>query len=82
MNKPSIGSKVGLLMLTGIVAVGLGLFLTFLGPKSVPTFKWDIPDGFPAPNVPADNPMSSAKIALGRALFFDSTRSRRHNRTV
>ncbi|MDP5029309.1 MAG: di-heme enzyme [Paraglaciecola sp.] len=34
-------------------------------------YKWPIPIGFPEPIVPADNPMSEAKVALGRALFFD-----------
>ena len=30
-----------------------------------------MPRGFPTPAVPADNPMSEAKVALGRRLFFD-----------
>lgn len=34
-------------------------------------FQWTLPAGFTAPAVPADNPMSEAKIALGRALFAD-----------
>ena len=32
---------------------------------------WELPPGFPAPIVPADNPMSTAKVALGRMLFYD-----------
>lgn len=32
---------------------------------------WDLPPGFPVPNVPADNPMSKAKVELGRHLFFE-----------
>lgn len=35
-------------------------------------FVWQLPRGFPQPRVPADNPMSEAKVALGRALFADS----------
>jgi cytochrome c peroxidase len=35
-------------------------------------WRWDLPPGFPAPVVPADNPMSAAKVALGRSLFFDT----------
>lgn len=35
-------------------------------------FEWLLPDGFPVPVVPADNPMSNAKVALGRRLFFDN----------
>lgn len=34
-------------------------------------FDWKLPAGFPAPTVPADNPMSDAKVALGRRLFYD-----------
>ena len=30
-----------------------------------------MPRGFPLPAVPADNPMSDAKVALGRRLFFE-----------
>ena len=34
-------------------------------------FEWRLPRGFPTPAVPADNPMSAAKVELGRALFYD-----------
>ena len=34
-------------------------------------FVWDLPPGFPAPAVPADNPMSAVKVELGRRLFYD-----------
>ncbi len=36
-----------------------------------PSYEWHLPRGFPAPAVPADNPMSEAKAALGRRLFFE-----------
>ena len=32
---------------------------------------WHLPRGFPVPAVPADNPMSAPKVALGERLFFD-----------
>jgi cytochrome c peroxidase len=35
------------------------------------SYEWDLPRGFPVPAVPADNPMSAAKVALGRRLFFE-----------
>ncbi len=35
-------------------------------------YVWKLPRGFPEPAVPADNPMSDAKVALGRKLFFDT----------
>ena len=35
-------------------------------------YDWHLPRGFPEPAVPADNPMSEAKVALGRRLFFET----------
>ena len=35
-------------------------------------YRWTLPRGFPTPAVPADNPMSAAKVALGRRLFFET----------
>jgi cytochrome c peroxidase len=35
-------------------------------------FVWRLPAGFPAPVVPGDNPMSTAKVFLGRHLFYDN----------
>jgi cytochrome c peroxidase len=35
-------------------------------------YVWKLPRGFPAPAVPADNPMNDAKVALGRQLFSDT----------
>ncbi len=34
-------------------------------------YAWQLPRGFQPPVVPADNPMSQAKVDLGRRLFFD-----------
>lgn len=34
-------------------------------------WAWDLPKGFPIPNVPRDNPMSVEKVTLGRRLFYD-----------
>ena len=36
------------------------------------SFEWQLPRGFPIPFVPADNPMSAAKVALGQRLFFET----------
>ena len=38
-------------------------------------FLWHIPKPFPRPAVPADNPMTSAKVTLGRYLFYDTRMS-------
>ncbi|HYS05635.1 MAG TPA: MbnH family di-heme enzyme [Candidatus Dormibacteraeota bacterium] len=40
-------------------------------PPPPPPYEWRLPAGFPIPNVPADNPMTSAKVELGRHLFYD-----------
>jgi cytochrome c peroxidase len=34
-------------------------------------YRWELPAGFPEPFVPDDNPMSEAKVELGRHLFYD-----------
>ena len=34
-------------------------------------YRWQLPDAYPAPVVPADNPMTTAKVELGRWLFYD-----------
>ena len=39
-------------------------------------WTWNLPAGFPVPLVPAGNPMSTAKVELGRRLFYDSRLSR------
>lgn len=39
-------------------------------------YRWQIPEWLPPPVVPADNPMSEAKVELGRHLFYDRRLSR------
>ncbi len=34
-------------------------------------YQWPLIKGFPKPQVPVDNPMTTAKVALGRAIFYD-----------
>lgn len=34
-------------------------------------YRWELPQGFPAPLIPTDNPMSEVKVELGRYLFYD-----------
>jgi cytochrome c peroxidase len=40
--------------------------------SSNPQYTWRLPAGFPPPAVPADNPMSGRKVALGCRLFFET----------
>ena len=35
------------------------------------SYNWNLPPGFPTPNVPSDNPMTVEKVKLGRFLFYD-----------
>lgn len=56
----------------------LGLFLALLiaacGEKPKP-YEWQLPKDFPKPQVPVDNPMTDAKVSLGRHLFYDKNLS-------
>ncbi|MBX3247274.1 MAG: di-heme enzyme [Myxococcales bacterium] len=51
-------------MLLALLALGVGCT-----PEG--GYVWDLPSGFPEPRVPPDNPMSEAKVELGRHLFYD-----------
>lgn len=51
-------------------AIGLSAPLATAYSAGAP-YVWHLPRGFPVPAVPADNPMSTAKVKLGRRLFFD-----------
>jgi cytochrome c peroxidase len=45
---------------------------TGLGASEQGGYRWNLPKGFPAPYVPADNPMSEVKVELGQHLFYDA----------
>jgi cytochrome c peroxidase len=51
--------------------------LTFLlaATVSAADFEWTLPKGFPKPAVPADNPITTEKVELGRYLFYDKRMS-------
>jgi cytochrome c peroxidase len=51
----------------------LGSFLLACEPSTSNQneYNWHLPKGFPSPLVPFDNPMSAAKVVLGKKLFFD-----------
>jgi cytochrome c peroxidase len=48
-------------------------------PAATGPYVWRLPAGIPEPVVPADNPMSEAKVDQGRRLFYDTRLS--HNQT-
>jgi cytochrome c peroxidase len=45
--------------------------LIFLGQGNGAVYQWNLPKGFVQPIVPIENPMSDAKVELGRFLFYD-----------
>ena len=53
---------------TALLAV---LLLSGCEPPAPAPYAWNLPPGFPEPFVPEDNPMSEAKVELGRHLFYD-----------
>ena len=64
--------RVGVRVIVGGALLVVALVSSVLGTaQPAPGFAWDLPKGFPIPAVPADNPMSDAKVALGRHLFYD-----------
>lgn len=44
--------------------------------ESFTPYKLEIPENFPAPVIPMDNPLTEEKVNLGKALFFDPILSR------
>ena len=51
------------------------VILAFRAAFCADTNAWNLPKGFPKPAVPADNPMTEAKVELGRYLFYDTRMS-------
>lgn len=45
--------------------------LLLAGILNTSDWVWVLPPGFPTPQVPAENPMTKAKVALGRHLFYE-----------
>lgn len=57
------------LAFAGIFLLGIALNLAFNAQS--PAYHWEKPEWAPTPVVPEDNPMTTAKIELGRHLFYD-----------
>ncbi len=51
-----------------LLGAGCGSSDTASAPEE---WVWDIPDTVPLPRIPEDNPMTPAKVELGRFLFYD-----------
>lgn len=77
---PAVGRAVRRIGSAGLIALlaacggGGGTTITDTAATSPPgdsSWRWSLPANFPEPKVPADNPMSEAKVSLGRFLFYD-----------
>lgn len=66
--------KVVALAIVTLMAVLLRLGVSF-GADAGELYSWNLPKGFPKPSVPPDNPMTAAKVELGRFLFYDARMS-------
>lgn len=40
--------------------------------REAPAWRWTLPAGISPPMIPSDNPMTAAKVELGRRLFYDA----------
>lgn len=56
------------------------LLLVGCTPNTPEPYQWNLPAGFPEPIVPQGNPMTEAKVQLGRTIFYDNNLS--FNRTT
>ena len=52
--------------------LAIAMLLGSVGCGTPEQYDWPIPEGYPLPEVPADNPMTRAKVELGRHLFYDT----------
>ena len=62
-------------LLVFIFIIILGISCTTSDKGLTGGYNWILPQGFPAPLVPEDNPMSAEKVELGRHLFYDTKMS-------
>ncbi len=65
-----------LLLLLGTAYLHSGQEPAQSDPDPSDEYDWQLPEGFPVPRVPPDNPMTQEKVELGRRLFYDPRLSR------
>ena len=53
------------------IGVLIALLAAVLPATGAPAWEWRLPPWAPKPLVPADNPMTTEKVELGRYLFYD-----------
>jgi cytochrome c peroxidase len=57
------------LAMIGLLSWGLSVILA--ATVQPPAYEWNLPTQVPKPVVPVDNPMTAAKVELGRHLFYE-----------
>lgn len=76
VNKTQIGWIIGTLVAVGAVGMAVGLSAGGSQAQLSPGSDWAsyiLPD---TPSIPSDNPMTPAKVELGKQLYFDARLSR------
>ena len=63
--------RFGALILLGLVACGKDAGVLPTPPPAPTPYELSVPTGFPAPEIPPDNPLTIEGIALGERLFAD-----------
>ena len=63
-NRLKLSRRLFALLFAGLLAAQ-----TAAGQQTSP---WELPEGVPAPRVPADSPMTPERVELGRHLFYDT----------
>lgn len=58
-------------LLSFCLSVGFSRALATGNPSSEASYVWNVPPWLPKPVMPDDNPMSQAKVELGRHLFYE-----------
>jgi cytochrome c peroxidase len=73
MRRLALAIATGAALVAPVLAHDLVTAPTATGPDD-PALRalLHLPDGVPLPRIPADNPLTAEKIALGRALFYDT----------
>jgi cytochrome c peroxidase len=64
-----LGVALAAVLAASAVLYGLASAESVAPPRAL--WSWSLPAGFPTPRVPAENPMTRGKVAIGQRLFYD-----------